>query len=124
MIRTWKPILAGILNVISGICFLFGGIIIISMLGQLEMAMPWASYGMYSMGLEGEPSGSFVTTFILILGTAAIFLGVLSTIGGIYSIKRRLWGMALTGSVSTFLSSFILGIPTIALTVVSKKEFV
>ena len=124
MLRTWKPTAAGILNLISGVFFLFGGIIVFSLLGQPKVAVPWASYAMYSMGLEGEPSSSFVTIFIVILGTAALVLGVVSILGGIYAIKRRLWGMALVGSVSTFLSSFVLGIPTITLTAVSRKEFV
>ena len=124
MSRTWKPTMAGILNVISGAFFIIGGIIILSLLGELRVATPWAIYTMYSMGLEGDPSISFVNTFIVILGAAVIILGVLSILGGIYSIKRRLWGIVLVGSVSTFISLFILGIPAIALTAVSKKEFV
>jgi len=123
MLKTWKPITAGILNIISGVFFLMGGITILNLLNQPGMAVPWASYAMYSMGIEGEPSSFFVTTFVVILGTATIVLGVVSAFGGIYSIKRRLWGMALTGSISTFILLFVLGIPTIVLTVVSKREF-
>ena len=123
MLKTWKPTIAGILNLISGAFLLFGGIIIISMLGQSKIAMPWASYAMYSMGLEGEPSSSFVTTFIIILAAATIFLGVVSIIGGTYSIRRRLWGVALAGAISTFFSLFVLGIPTVVLTAISKREF-
>ena len=124
MSKTWKPTAAGILNIISGAFFLIGGIIVISLLGQPIVSVPWASYAMYSMGFEGEPSSSFVTTFIVILGTAALVPGVVSMIGGFYSVKRRLWGIALAGSISTFLSSIVLGIPTIALTAISKREFV
>jgi len=64
MLRTWEPTMAGILNVISGAFFIMGGIIVLSLLGEPSVAMPWASYSMYSMGLEGESSNSFVTTFI------------------------------------------------------------
>jgi len=124
MLKTWKPTTAGILNIISGAFFLIGGIIVLSLLDQPRVAVPWASYAMYSMRLEGEPSSSFVTTFIVILGTAALVPGVVSIVGGIFSIKRRLYGMALAGSISTFLSSFVLGIPTVVLTAVSKREFV
>jgi len=124
MLTTWKPITAGILNIISGAFLLIGGIIVLSLLNQPRVAVPWASYAMYSMGFEGEPSSSFVTIFIVILAIAIIIPGVVSTIGGICSIKRRLWGIALAGSVSTFLMLFVLGIPTIALTAISKREFV
>jgi len=123
MSRTWKPTTAGIINIVCGVFFLIGGITIFSAWGT-PMATSFAGYAMYSMGLEGKPSSSFVTTFIVTLGTAAIFLGTVSILGGIYSIKRRLWGIALAGSISTFLSSIVLGIPTIALTAISKREFV
>jgi len=122
MERTWMPTAAGILNVISGAFFLFGGITILGLLGQ-PMAVSWASYAMYSMGLSGTPSTSFVTTFIVTLATALIIPGVVSILGGIYSIKRSIWGLALAGFISTFLSTILLGIPAIVFTAISKKEF-
>ena len=123
MERTWKPTTAGILNMISGAFFLFGGITVLGLLSQPKMAMPWANYAMYSMGLGGTPSTSFVTTFIVTLGMALVVPGVVSILGGIYSMKRSVWGLALAGSVSTFISSIFLGIPAIVLTALSKKEF-
>ena len=99
MERTWKPTTAGILNIISGAFFLIGGITVLSLLGQPIMATPWASYAMYSMGLSGTPSASFVTTFIVILATVLIVPGVVSMLGGFYSIKRSVWGLALAGSI-------------------------
>ena len=123
MKRTWKPTTAGILNMISGTFFLIGGITIISLLGRPTMAVPWASYAMYSMGLGDTPSASFVTTFIVTLAVVLIIPGVVSILGGIYSIKRDLWGLALAGSISTFITSFVLGIPAIVCTAISRKEF-
>ena len=124
MERTWKPTTAGILNIISGVFFLIGGITVLSLLGQPIMATPWASYAMYSMGLSGTPSASFVTTFIVILATVLIVPGVVSMLGGFYSIKRSVWGLALAGSISTFLSSVFLGIPAIVFIALSRREFV
>jgi len=101
MERTWKPTTAGILNIISGAFFLFGGITVLGLLGQPTMAMPWVSYAMYSMELGGTPSTSFVTTFIVTLGTALVVPGVVSILGGIYSMKRSLWGLPLAGAIVT-----------------------
>jgi len=123
MKRTRKPTTAGILNIISGAFFLIGGIVIVSLLVQPATATSWASYAMYSMGLSGAPSTSFVTTFIVILGTAVIVPGIVSLLGGIYAIERSIWGLALAGSISTLLSSTPLGIPAIIFTALSKKEF-
>ena len=99
MERTWRPTTVGILNIISGVFFLIGGITVLSLLGQPIMATPWASYAMYSMGLSGTPNASFVTTFIVILATVLIVPGVVSMLGGFYSIKRSVWGLALAGSI-------------------------
>ena len=124
MERTRKPTTVGILNIISGAFFLVGGITVLSLLGQPIMATPWASYAMYSMGLGGAPSASFVTTFIVILALVLIVTGVVSILGGVCSIKRSAWGLSLAGSISTFLSSVFLGIPAIVFIALSRREFV
>jgi hypothetical protein len=35
-----------------------------------------------------------------IMGIPMIILGVVAIVGGIYALKRRIWGLALTGSIS------------------------
>lgn len=122
MTRTWKCTVAGTINLISGTFFLIGGITILGLLGQ-PLATSWAGYAAYSMGLGGIPGSLFVTAFIFIPATALIILGVVSILGGIFSIKRSVWGLALAGSISTFLSLIFLGIPAITLIALSKREF-
>jgi len=123
MERTWMPTTAGILSIISGVFFLIAGINVLGLLGQSTMATSWASYAMYSLGLSDTPSASFITTFIITLAAVIIVPGIVSLLGGIYALKRSLWGLALAGSISTFLSSIFLGIPAIILTALSKREF-
>ena len=122
MKRTWKPAAAGILNIISGVLLLMGGITVINLSGT-PMAAAIARYYTYSVG-----SGAAVTpaTIGLILSVAAavlIVLGALALLGGICAVKRRLWGLALAGAISASLSLFFPGIPALALTTLSKKEF-
>ena len=123
MERTWKLKTAGTINIISGTFLLIGGIIIVSLLGQPAMATTWASYAMYSMGLSGTPSASFVTMFIIILATVLIVPGVISLLGGIYALRRSVWGLALAGSIFTCFYLLPLGIPAIITTALSKREF-
>jgi len=123
MERTWIPTTAGILNIISGTFFLIAGITVLGLLGQPTVAMPWASYAMYSMGLSGTPSASFVTAFIITLATMLIVPGITSLLGGIYALKRSLWGLALAGSIFAFFYLPPLGTSAIVLTALSKKEF-
>ena len=122
MERTWKATTAGILNIISGAFFLLGGITIFSLLGQPAMATTWAGYAMYSLEISGTPSSSFVTTFIVIMGTVVTVPGVVSILGGVYSMKRSVWGLALAGSISTFLSIRISKLLPIPLCVVLSLE--
>ena len=101
-----------------------GGITVLSLLGQPLIAMSWASYAMYSIGLGGTPGASFVTIFIVVLAALLIVPGVIYILGGVCSIRRNVWGLALAGSISTFLSSGFLGIPAIIFIALSKREFV
>jgi hypothetical protein len=44
----------------------------------------------------------------------AVF-GALSIVGGIYALRRRIWGLALAGSICAFIGSVILGIVIVLL---------
>jgi len=122
MVRTWKTTTAGILNIVSGVFVLISGITIVSLLGQ-PMATYVADYVMYSMKLSGTPNTSFVTMIIVTLAVALIVLGIISLLGGIYSLRRSVWGLALTGAIFAFSYLPPLGIPAIILIALSKHEF-
>ena len=122
MKRTSKPTIAGVINIISGVFFLMGGITIINLTGQPVTESAY-SYVKYSMELSGTPGTPTITTIIAMITSALIILGMLSLLGGIYSINRNVWGLALAGSIATFISTVALGVPTIVLTAISRKEF-
>lgn len=50
-------------------------------------------------------------------------VGILAIVGGIYALKRKIWGLALAGSIAAFFPSWILGLTAIVLTALSKNEF-
>jgi hypothetical protein len=50
-------------------------------------------------------------------------VGILAIVGGIYALRRKIWGLALAGSIAAFFPSWLLGIAAIVLTALSKKEF-
>jgi hypothetical protein len=56
---------------------------------------------------------------------AAIFvLGILTSIlGSIFALKRRMWGLVLSGSIGALLCFPILGIAAIIVTVMSKRWY-
>ena len=105
MEKTWKPITAGILSIISGVVALLVGI------GDLvkgELARRIVSH------IGGKT-----------IGVLLIVLGIIAIIGGIFAIRRHVWGLALAGAICALfpLHVAILGILAIIFVALSKGEF-
>ena len=124
MEKTWKPTVAGILNIIAGVLSLLGaigviiGIVVFVCVGSAPfLAYMWEDLGDLGIGLN---------FLIIILVIAAIFsavLGIFPLIGGIYALKRKKWGLALAGSIIAIFGSFIMGILATIFIAMSKDEF-
>ena len=120
MEATWKPVVAGILNIITGVINLFGMFVVIGLLTALGggILSIIRITDIMPIWLSGMVHG------VLII--MAILLAVLSSlplIGGIYAIQRKAWSLALTGSVVAILSIPPLGIVSTVLVSLSKNEF-
>jgi len=103
MEKTWKPITAGILAIIAGAPQVIVGIVIAAV-GSIGwfFGMPWFSA----------------------IGAPLIILGVIAVIGGTYALRRRIWGLALAGSICALLGPWaILGILAIIFVSLGKSEF-
>ena len=107
--HTWKPTTAGVLTIISGVvyflclfCLLIAGVIT----GAISEVPTWVPSLLYGLSIP------------------TVILGVLAIIGGVFALKRRSWGMALTGAIAAFIISFVFGLCAIIFLVMSKREFV
>jgi hypothetical protein len=118
MERTWKTKTAGILAIIIGAV----GVIewgMVAVLGILEWE--WLTMG----GLLG-PGG-------IVEGVAAIVIaiGIVAMVGGVFTLKRKRWRLALAGSICSIFSLSIipvllnvpLAIAAIVLVVLGRREF-
>ena len=110
MEKTKKPIVAGILAIISGVFGLLGAI-------------------NYSIGI-GDVSGlgkgdmpPFVPSIVLGMPIPSIIIAILALVGGIFALQRKRWKWALAGSIAALLSFFLGGIPVIILVALSRNEF-
>ena len=65
----------------------------------------------------------FAQFVIVIVAIFLLIVSALPLIGGIYSLERKNWRWALTGSIVAILSSAILGIASTVLILLSKNEF-
>ena len=106
--QTWMPTTAGILDIIAGSCGLIASLVFVSLGGIMRF-------------VPDVPTFLFPIFTALAIPIAAI--GILAIVGGIYALRRKVWGLALAGSIAAFFPSWILGLTAIVLTALSKNEF-
>ena len=113
--ETWMPMTAGILDIISASFVLIGGIMLL-ILGAVGSSIMQYLMPQVPPAAAVVISSSIAVPFILI--------AILAIVGGIYALRRKLWGLALAGSIAALLSpSWILGVAAIVFTALSKNEF-
>ena len=98
--QTSLPVVAGILIIIVGAGELLTGLAI----SAAGAAATW-----FIAGLGG------------VIGFPLILLGIVAIIGGIYSLRRKAWGMALAGAICTLPG--VMGILATIFIALSKQEF-
>ena len=76
--KTWKPTAAGILCISAGVIVMIPGIALALFFAYL-----------------GTGWSSFIDAAPLII----IIAGIIPIVGGIYALRRRIWGLALAGSI-------------------------
>jgi len=105
--KTWKPTAAGILCIIAGtISVIFCIVVVVfgSIIGAFfgfEVVWGWSTFAI-----------------------PLIILGIIAIVGGIYAVRRKIWGLALVGSICALFGPWaILGIPAIIFVILGKGEF-
>ena len=99
MQRRWKSMTAGILTLIGGI---FG----IAVGGVVVAGGAWAVIPMMEE-----------------IGAGLIALGVVALIGGIFALKRRIWGLSLAGAICALFPLVPLGVLAIIFISLGRREF-
>jgi len=106
MERTWKPTTAGVLCIIAGAIGVIIGIVVAIIGGII-------GFGFFGLGWVSA-----------IIGGPSIILGIIAIIGGICALKRKIWGLALAGSICAFFGPWgLLGILAIIFVSLGKGEF-
>ncbi|MFC2070000.1 hypothetical protein ACFLTB_02345 [Chloroflexota bacterium] len=111
MIKTKKPIIGGMLTILSGA---------LGLLGAYSYSIGFAEAG---SGIGPGDMPPFVPSIIFGLSIPTIVIAILAIAGGILAILRKRWKWAFTASIAAALSMILLGIPALALIAMSKDEF-
>ena len=93
MKRTWMLRAAGILCIIAGVpIVVIPGILVALSVGAL---------------ITPTPHGDVSVLLPIFFGTPAIILGTFAIVGGICALRRRIWGLALAGSIAALIAPVI-----------------
>jgi len=111
--------IGGILSIVSGVFGVLGAIVLLFFTTLFGAIFTDPYFGI-SDGTEVLP---LIATVYGAMGVVLIILSVLAIIGGAYSIKKRLWGLALTGAICAIITGGPIGIAAIILISIGKNEF-
>jgi phosphoglycerol transferase MdoB-like AlkP superfamily enzyme len=109
------PLVDGILDLVAGIPALIFGIALAAGLGML---------GGLIGGLGGIPGvGAILGTILGAIAVPVIIFAIIAIVGGVFAIRRRIWWLALVGSIFALLCAWFFGIPALVFTIMGKKHF-
>jgi membrane protease YdiL (CAAX protease family) len=114
MQRTWKPTAAGILCIIAAIICIAFVILAVLFIGVFQLFWIFGA----SPGQE-IPGGGLVNG--ILIGGAIV--SIVAIAGAVCSFKRKLWGLALAGSICALVGFVVLGVLAIVFISSSKSEF-
>lgn len=119
MERTAKPVIAGICSIVAGA---------LGVLSSIGFFIGSSVMGSFMMGaIRDIPR--MMPGILIIIGVLLLIVSVIAIVGGIYALKRQLWGLALAGAILAIFSFYppvglLLGIAAIVLLILAKAEFV
>jgi hypothetical protein len=117
MENKWMPKVAGILDIVAGA---FGLFII------LIWALWFAAFSIFIPSNTADFDGFPMRLMAMIFIPMAVFIlaaSILAIVGGIFALRRKIWKLALAGSIAAFFGSQPLGVAAIIFTALSKNEF-
>ncbi|MFC1845831.1 hypothetical protein ACFLYM_00250 [Chloroflexota bacterium] len=117
MERTCKPMIAGICTIVAGalgVIMAIGILIGSGIIGSLMIG-----------AVADIPR--ILPGILIAIAIPVMIIAIIAIVGGVYALKRKIWGLALAGAIlSIFIASplgLALGIAAIVLLILSKEEF-
>jgi hypothetical protein len=115
MRKTAMPVTAGTLAILAGVANM-----LVAFLLFIGMLVIQGAIGFVAIPFWLPVN---VPAVLFLLSIPFIAAGTLALMGGIYSLQRRKWGLALVGSVAAFFPCGIFGLISVILLILSRDEF-
>lgn len=112
----WMPPTGGLMEILVGS---------VNALAGIGMIVGSSVFGAFSGVFSGLEDLLPAVTAGVGVGVILLILGIVSIIGGIYALRRRVFGMSLAGAITALFPSpaMILGILSLIFVVLGKAEF-
>ena len=107
----WMPLVAGVLDLVAGVPALLLGIVIAAKVTGEPPSM-LAAFGFGSLW-----------GMLHLLAIPLIIAGIVAIAGGFAALKKKVWWLALAGSVVAFFCLWVVGIPAFVFTIMGRKRF-
>jgi membrane protease YdiL (CAAX protease family) len=114
MQRTWKPTAAGLLCIIAAIICIALALLSALLIGVFQLLWIFGASPGQELPGTGQVNG------ILIGGG---IVSIIAIAGAVCSFKRKLWGLALAGSICALVGFVVLGVLAITFISLSRNEF-
>lgn len=111
MKKTKKPVVGGILTILSGL------------LGLLGIASYTIGFGDPGSGIGKGDMPPFVPSIIFGMSVPSAIIALVAVAGGGMALFRRHWRWSLAGAIAAALSLILIGIPVVILVALSRDEF-
>jgi hypothetical protein len=126
MEKPWMPVVAGLLNIVSGALGVLVGLCM--SLRGLAFTTAQAAQGIAPRvaphaGAYPQMPHLFFPGMGIAFGIALLVIGVLAILGGVYALKLKTWGLALAGSIAAVITGPVIGLLALIFVVLGREDF-
>ncbi len=116
-------IVGGVMSIVAGALGALGGLALVLFAVLFSSLLSWVANTSDAFGPAERGLTGLVGLMYGSMGAFLLLVGILALIGGICAVRRRLWGLALAGSIATILAFFPVGIVAVVFTAMARPEF-
>ena len=126
MVKPWMPVVAGLLDIVSGALGVVVGLFMslrVFALKAAQSATGAAPRVFPHAGTFPQMPHMFFPGMGIALGIALLVIGILAIVGGVYALRLKAWGLALAGSIAAVITGPVIGLLALIFTVLGREDF-
>jgi len=126
MVKPWMPVVAGLLDIVSGALG-----IVVALCMSLRMFAVRVAQAAPGVAPRVSPHAGnfpqmphmFFPGMGIAFAIALLIIGVLASVGGVYALRLKAWGLALAGAIAAVITGPVIGLLALIFTVLGRQDF-